>query len=93
MYVQLAPLDDVSWEIGYHIAKKYTGNGYATEAVKTFIPYMSERLGIKEILGICLSDNIASVHVLKKCGFDVVYEGSGDYQGETREIFKSVWKA
>lgn len=92
-YVQLAPLDDVSWEIGYHIAKKYTGNGYATEAVKTFIPYMSERLGIKEILGICLSDNIASVHVLKKCGFDVVYEGSGDYQGETREIFKSVWKA
>ena len=29
-YVQLAPLEDGVWEIGYHIAKKHTGRGYAT---------------------------------------------------------------
>lgn len=89
-YVQLVPLDDGTWEIGYHVAKQYTGNGYATEAVKAFIPFMTGRLGISEVYGICLADNIASVHVLKNCGFDVLFEGTGDYQGEKREIFKSV---
>ena len=29
-YVQLCPIDSGKWEIGYHISKKYTGNGYAT---------------------------------------------------------------
>ena len=91
-YVQMAPLDDGSWEIGYHIAKKYTGNGYATEAVKAFLPFMTGRIGINEVYGICLAENAASVRVLKKCGFDVLFEGTGDYQGEKREIFRSVWR-
>jgi RimJ/RimL family protein N-acetyltransferase len=91
-YVQMAPLDDGVWEIGYHIAKQYTGNGYATEAVKAFLPLMADRIGIAEVYGICLAENDASVHVLKKCGFDVLFEGEGEYQGEKREIFKSVWR-
>lgn len=91
-YVQMAPLDDGSWEIGYHIAKKYTGNGYATEAVKAYLPFMTDRIGISEVYGICLAENAASVRVLKKCGFDVIFEGTGDYQGEKREIFRSVWR-
>ena len=37
-YVQMVPMEDGTWEIGYHIAKAYTGNGYATEAVKAFLP-------------------------------------------------------
>lgn len=28
-YIQLVKID-LGWEIGYHIAKQYTGNGYAT---------------------------------------------------------------
>ena len=91
-YVQLAPIDDGLWEIGYHIAKKHTGNGYATEAVKAFLPVMAERLGINEVFGICLVENIASVHVLNKCGFEQVYQGEGLYQGEKKDIFKSVWR-
>ena len=92
-YVQLAPLGNGSWEIGYHIAKKHTGNGYATEAVRAFLPAAAAAVGTHEVLGICLSENIASKHVLRKCGFDPVFEGVGDYQGEKREIFRSVWKA
>jgi len=91
-YVQLAPLDNGQWEIGYHIAKKHTGKGYATEAVSAFLPFAAERAGIDEILGVCLSENIASKHVLQKCGFVPVYEGTGEYQGERREIFRGVWK-
>ena len=91
-YVQMAPIGDRIWEIGYHIAKRYTGNGYATEAVNVFLPFIAESIGIDEVHGICLKDNIASKHVLKKCGFVPVFEGISDYQGEQREVFRSLWK-
>ena len=91
-YVQMVPLEGGVWEIGYHIAKGYTGNGYATEAVRAFLPRMAETIGIGEVHGICLKENIASKHVLKKCGFEPVFEGVGDYQGAQREVFRSVWK-
>ena len=89
-YVQMIPLDN-EWEIGYHIGMKYTKNGYAKEAVTAFLPIITKKLGIKEVIGICLSENMASKHVLNKCGFVKVFEGLGNYQGEKREIFKSVW--
>ena len=90
-YVQLVPLEDGTWEIGYHIAKKYTGNGFATEAVRAFLPVAVDVVGTDKVYGICLSENAASKHVLRKCGFVPLSEGSGDYQGEKREVFRSVW--
>ena len=92
-YVQMVPLDGGVWEIGYHIAAQYTGKGYATEAVRAFLPVMAEKIGIREVLGICLRENAASERVLVKCGFVPVFRGTGDYQGAKREIFKSIWKA
>ena len=91
-YVQIAPLDGGDWEIGYHIAKQYTGRGYATEAVRAFLPAAADAAGTDRIYGICLSENAASKRVLEKCGFIPVSEGTGAYQGEEREIFRSVWK-
>jgi len=91
-YVQLVPLEDGTWEIGYHIAKKHTGKGYASEAVRAFLPVMAGAAGISEIYGVCLSDNTASKHVLKKCGFEPISEGIGDYQGEKRPVFRAVWR-
>ena len=91
-YVQMVPLEGGVWEIGYHIAKRYTGNGYATEAVRAFLPFMAETIGIGEVHGICLKENVASKHVLKKCGFEPIFEGVSDYQGAQREVFRSVWK-
>ena len=91
-YVQLVPFEDGLWEIGYHIAKKRTGKGYASEAVRAFLPVIAATVGIDEIYGVCLSDNAASKQVLKKCGFVPLFEGPGDYQGEKRSIFKAVWK-
>ena len=48
-YVQMVPLDGGVWEIGYHIAKKHTGNGYATEAVSAFIGYCFREKGLKSV--------------------------------------------
>ena len=63
-YVQMVPLGDGTWEIGYHIARRFTGNGYATEAVRAFLPRMAKAIGIGEVYGICLRENAASVRVL-----------------------------
>lgn len=92
-YVQMVPMGDGRWEIGYHIARPYVGRGYATEAVAAFLPEMAKRLGISEVQGICLKENAASRRVLIKCGFAPVFEGTGDYQGRRREIFRAVWRA
>ena len=92
-YVQLCPIDGGMWEIGYHIAKKYTGNGYATEAVKAFLPVIARQGNISEIYGTCLAENKASFAVMKKCGFQNIFTGIGLYQGTNQKIIKNVWKA
>ena len=91
-YIQLCQIDDGSWEIGYHIAKQFTGKGYATEAVKAFLPAMAKKINIKEVYGICLAENTASVHVLEKCGFVQIFQGMGNYQGKESEIVKTKWE-
>ena len=91
-YVQAVPMDEGKWEVGYHIAKAYTGNGYATEAVKAFLPIIMKKLNIKEILGICVFENIASIKVLEKTGFTKEFEGMGLYQDEERKICKYIYK-
>ena len=92
-YVQLCPIENGNWEIGYHIGKKYTGNGYATEAVKAFLPVIAEQAGISEVYGICLVENAASLAVMRKCGFINILCGIDKYQGVDREIVKNMWKA
>ena len=91
-YVQLVDIGE-GWELGYHIAKAYTGKGYATEAARAFLPVMAEKYGHKEIIGICLADNLASVRVMEKLGFENRFTGVGPYQGQERPIVKNVWKA
>ena len=87
-YVQAVPLDDGSWEVGYHIGGNYTRQGYATEAVKAFLPVIMPKLGIARIAGICLAENRGSVKVMERCGFTKEFEGMGFYQGQDRMICK-----
>lgn len=87
-YVQAVPLDEGGWEIGYHIGGSYTKKGYATEAVRAFLPVILPQLGIKEILGICRTANAGSVKVLERSGFTKEFEGIGSYQGEDQPICK-----
>ena len=89
-YVQLVKIEE-GWEIGYHIAKQYTMQGYATEALKLFLEYLKDN-NIKEVYGVALSANKASRRVLEKCGFTTFYEGEGLYQGSQRNIIKSKKK-
>ena len=90
-YVQAVPTESVVWEVGYHIAKQFTGKGYATEAVTAFLPVIMKKLGLQKIYGICDAENVASCKVLEKCGFSLEYQGAGLYQGKTRQIKKYVY--
>ncbi len=91
-YVQLVPVGEGKWEIGYHVAKPYTRKGYATEAVSAFLPVMAEKVGINEVYGIHLLGNAASGRVLEKCGFETFFAGEGSYHDGVYEICKRVWK-
>lgn len=88
-YVQLIKIEE-GYEIGYHIAKLYTGRGYATEAVNLFLDYLKKNTELDTIIGIALANNKASRRVLEKCGFTLIFEGRGLYQGRKRKIIRTI---
>ena len=91
-YVQAIQLNENEYEIGYHIAKKYTGNGYAKEAVAAFLPVIMKKLNLKEMTGVCLKDNIASSKVMEAVGFVKTFDDIGPYQGQQRHILKYIYR-
>ncbi|MDO5144553.1 MAG: GNAT family N-acetyltransferase [bacterium] len=80
------------WEIGYHIASAHTGRGYATEALRAFLPVIARQLGVCALAGIVLRENAASCRVLEKCGFTMIFDGEGMYQGQPRALRRYLWR-
>ena len=85
-HVELVPMGNGDWEIGYHIGEAFTRRGYAAEAVTAFLPVMMARWGLPYVLGVCVAENTASRGVMEKCGFVKEFEGIGLYHGENRPI-------
>lgn len=90
-YVQAIPFENGTWEIGYHTGENYTKQGYATEAVKAFLPVIMKYLNITQITGICVSENKGSIKVMERCGFSKEFEGIGKYQGEDQKICRFIY--
>ncbi|WP_167958407.1 GNAT family N-acetyltransferase [Anaerosporobacter faecicola] len=90
-YVQACSIEE-GWELGYHIAKEYTGHGYATEAVRSFIPVIMQQLKINTLYGVVLEENVASHKVLEKCDFKLDFKGIGQYQGVDRALRRYIYK-
>ena len=55
-------------EPGYIIARKYWGNGYATEACYAVMDYLFNECDVETIYSEFMEDNIASGKVMQKCG-------------------------
>lgn len=53
---------------GYVLARDAWGYGYATEALDAMVTVARE-LGVRRLYALCHLDNLASAHVLEKCGF------------------------
>lgn len=58
--------------IGYYIDKKFEGKGFATEAVKLFLNWMTESniVGLKVVIADTLITGLGSQKVLLKNGFE-----------------------
>lgn len=78
--VELVPLDGgPEIEVGYHLARRYWGQGFATEAARAAVRYGFETLGLDRIVGVVYPENLASRHVLEKCG--MTYQRRGTWFG------------
>ena len=55
-------------EVGYAIATKFWGQGYATEAAARCLEYGFEELKLEKIVALAFPENIASQNVMKKLG-------------------------
>ena len=66
-------------EIGYRSAKKYWGQGYATEAAKAVLKYGRERYNFKRFVCLIDPENTRSINVAKKLGMEfeknIIYHG------------------
>ena len=60
-------------EVGYGLNPAYEGNGYMTEALTSFLQFGKDN-GIKAVRADTLKDNVRSQNVLKRCGFEFLYE-------------------
>lgn len=55
-------------EIGWRIASKYWGKGYATEAAQAVLHYAFTQLNLDEVVSFTVEDNTRSWRVMEKIG-------------------------
>ncbi|MBN9233266.1 MULTISPECIES: GNAT family N-acetyltransferase [Phyllobacteriaceae] len=58
-----------SGHIGYWIGERYAGKGLMTDAVKVLAGFAFDTLKLHRIEAACIPDNIRSIRVLEKAGF------------------------
>ncbi len=79
-------------ELGYWLGEPYWGRGYASEAVRIVLE-AAGRVGIGEIMARSITENIASLRVLKRAGFAEISRGIDDCgQHEGICVTKMQWK-
>ena len=66
-----APLLRAGAELGFALASRFHGRGYATEAVRAVLAWGDARLPRGQCVGLVDARNAASLHLLQKFGFEV----------------------
>jgi len=76
-----------SLEIGYGLGSKHWGKGYMTEVVKTMIDHYLNS-GFSTIYASLFPENIASKHIMEKCGMKYSHtsEKEFEYLGKERDL-------
>lgn len=59
-------------EIGGSVVKSSLGRGYASEALKAVVSYLTEHEGIRKVTAWCSSENIGTMRALKNAGMHLV---------------------
>jgi [ribosomal protein S5]-alanine N-acetyltransferase len=72
-------------ELGYRLARRYWGQGYATELSRALISHAFEHVGLTQLVAIADARNMASNRVLEKAG--LVYRQTYAINGRTIRFF------
>lgn len=59
-------------EVGFSVGRGWQGRGFATEALKTILTYLTENEEIECVTAWCAAENISSRKVLEKSGMQLV---------------------
>lgn len=62
-------IGDGIYELGYHFMPSAQGRGYATEAARAALAHAFGPLGARGVVAWSHPDNVASIAVLRRCGF------------------------
>jgi RimJ/RimL family protein N-acetyltransferase len=85
------------FEIGYWVRTSFTGQGYATEAVRGITAFAFEALGARRVEIRCAPENHPSARVAERAGFPLEGElrnAEVDAQGKPRNVlvFSMIWE-
>ena len=72
-------------EIGWVLAPRTHGQGYATEAVRAVVAWGDRHFGSARTVCLIHPDNLRSVHVAEKCGYKEIQRTT--YKGQAALIF------
>ena len=75
-------------ELAYRLRQDRWGRGYATEAGRAAVEYSFTVLKLDRLIAAVEPANVASVHVLEKCGFTRV--NRGPVAGKDAFIYEQV---
>lgn len=73
--------------MGYSVAPRFRGQGFASEMVRQSLPYLRQ-LGIKKALVTCADDNIGSRKIIERLGGQLENEIRDD---EEDEMIRRYW--
>lgn len=76
-------------EVTYWIDRAYWGQGVASRALKEFLTTVQRK---RPIFGRAAKDNLASIRVLEKCGFQHIGEDMGYANARGKEIAEVILK-
>lgn len=75
-------------EVGYGLGSKYWKNGYMTETLKAMLSFYLKEAGFTTVYASFFKENIASKHVMEKCG--MIYSHTVikelEYLGKERDL-------
>jgi ribosomal-protein-alanine N-acetyltransferase len=80
----LEPTEDA--ELGYRLARRFWGQGYATEMSRALVRHGFEQLALRRIVAFVDAEHVASVRVLQKAGFSHV--GRARYGADDEELYR-----
>ena len=71
------PIESGEIEVGYLIARKFWGKGYASEALKALLNWSKLHINADYIIAFAPLDHTASHRVMEKCSMEYYKEGLG----------------